>query len=471
MPSKRRRQIRLRLAGVERDVGRRIEAALLDLSIAVDGDGEPSACLVVCDEPGSDCESLVVASRRDGLRVIVARRSHEPEELSWNALKAGASDVVVENDARRLALALLERLRRWEGIDSTLRSPLVRETLIGSDPLWMQSLEQAVETALYSSAPTLLTGETGTGKELVCRLIHTLDRRRKKGDLIVLDCTTVVPALSGSEFFGHEKGAFTGAVSSRDGAFALADGGTLFLDEIGELRLELQAELLRVLQEGTYKRVGGSRWQNTAFRLICATHRDLRAMVADGSFRSDLYHRLAANRVTLPSLEDRRGDVLTLAESFLGAHLETEEPPPFDRTMRRYLDRRDYPGNVRDLQQLVARIAVRYCGEGPITIGTIPPDERPTSAVPPDGGPDPATGSDQSNDLLHVAIRQGWSLSLIKDRVRDHVLEIVYEQERTAKSRGAVRRTAERLGVSERLVQQWKARSETGGTNLARTQV
>ena len=122
----------------------------------------------------------------------------------------------------------------------------------------------------------LVTGESGTGKERVAQLIHELDPRPNKGKLVVLDCSTVVPSLSGSEFFGHEKGAFTGAAAAREGAFELANGGTLFLDEVGELTVALQAELLRVIQEGTFKRVGSNMWRKSTFRLVCATNRDVR---------------------------------------------------------------------------------------------------------------------------------------------------------------------------------------------------
>src|SRR5678816_4688946 len=142
----------------------------------------------------------------------------------------------------------------------------------------------------------LIAGESGTGKELVARLIHALDRREPKGPFVVLDCTTVSPELAGSEFFGHERGAFTTAVTAREGAFAMADGGTLFLDEVGELPLALQAELLRVIQERVYKRVGSNTWKQADFRLVCATNRDLAAEEAKGNFRLDLFHRIASSR-------------------------------------------------------------------------------------------------------------------------------------------------------------------------------
>src|SRR4029450_8247587 len=160
----------------------------------------------------------------------------------------------------------------------------------------------------FSQVSVLIVGESGTGKELIARLIHDLDQRRDKGDFVVVDCTTIVPELSGSELFGHERGAFTGAVGTREGAFALADGGTLFLDEVGELPLPLQGQLLRVVQARMYKRVGGNHWHRTEFRLVCATNRDLAREVERDAFRSDFYYRIANWPCRLPPLGERRGD-------------------------------------------------------------------------------------------------------------------------------------------------------------------
>ena len=182
-------------------------------------------------------------------------------------------------------------------------------------------MHQIVEVAHFCDSTVLITGESGTGKEQVCRLVHALDRRPDKRDLVVVDCTTIARELSGSEFFGHERGAFTGAVAARDGAFALADGGTLFLDEVGELPAPLQAELLRVIQEHTFKRVGSNTWQTTRFRLVCATNRDLLDEVARGRFRQDLYYRIAGWSRRLPPLRERPEDILPLAEHFIAATL------------------------------------------------------------------------------------------------------------------------------------------------------
>ena len=209
------------------------------------------------------------------------------------------------------------------------------------------------------------------------RQVHELDERPRKQEFVILDCSTITPELSGSEFFGHERGAFTGAVSSRDGAFALADQGTLFLDEIGELPLHLQTQLLRVIQEQTFKRVGGNTWHRTSFRLVCATNRDLWELVQKGEFRADLYFRLASFVCHLPPLRERMGDVLHLAHHFLNlACRNNETPPALDAAVEEYLLNRSYPGNIRDLRQVVTRLLCRHAGKGLITLGCIPPDER-----------------------------------------------------------------------------------------------
>src|SRR5690606_10093028 len=161
------------------------------------------------------------------------------------------------------------------------------------------------------------------GKELAARLMHTLDPVRSAAEIVVLDCTTIVPDLSGSELFGHERGAYTGAVSARDGAFAVADKGTLFLDEVGELELHIQVQLLRALLEHCYRRVGSNDWRTPVVRLSSATNRDLVAEVDDGRFRADHSHPIAAICIALPTLRERVEDILPLARHF--ARIATPE--------------------------------------------------------------------------------------------------------------------------------------------------
>jgi transcriptional regulator with GAF, ATPase, and Fis domain len=276
-------------------------------------------------------------------------------------------------------------------------------------------------------------------------MIHSLDPRPRKGELVVLDCTTIVPTLSGSEFFGHERGAFTGATAAREGAFGLANGGTLFLDEVGELPLPLQSELLRVVQEGVYKRVGANNWRTTSFRLICATNRDLFAEAAAGRFRYDLLYRLAGSILHLPSLNERREDILSLAEHFLSENADGDAPA-FEQEVASFLIGRDYPGNVRELRQLMARIAYRHVGPGPITVGDVPPDEWG------DGVAGPERGQPGFVDVVREAVARGLTLREIAAAASDVAVAVALDEEN-----GSLKRAAARLGVTPRALQMRRA--------------
>ena len=311
-------------------------------------------------------------------RILALSMSEGPlGDESWDLLRAGAADVFSWCEPAHSARQVVERLRRWQTIDELLDCGHAQEFLVGHSPPWQAVLRDAVEIARFTDAAVLITGESGTGKERVAQLIHELDPRPHKKRLVVLDCSTVIASLSGSEFFGHEKGAFTGASAPRQGAFELADGGTLFLDEVGELSVPLQAELLRVIQEGTFKRVGSNTWRKSAFRLVCATNRNLAAEQAKGTFRNDFYYRIAGCTLHLPSLRERAEDILPLFRHFFRQALPDRDPPELEEAVRDLLVKRDYPGNVRDLRSLALRIAHRYLGTGFVTVGDIPDDERP----------------------------------------------------------------------------------------------
>ncbi len=317
----------------------------------------------------------------------------------------------------------------------------------GNSRAWIAVLRQVVEVARFTDSAVLITGETGTGKELVARLIHTLDARRNQHDLVITDCTTIVPELSGSELFGHERGAFTGAVAMRDGAFSLAHGGTLFLDEVGELPLGLQAQLLRVIQEHTYKRVGSNVWRETDFRLVCATNRDLLQEAAQGHFRSDLYYRLANWTFKLPPLCERSEDVIPLARHFMSELHPNHEPPELDQPVQEYLLTRTYAGNVRDLRSLAYRIMYRHVGAGPITIGDIPTDERPSNAGEPADWQTPAL-----EQAVHCAFAGGAGLKEIRHAAEEAAIRIALTEEA-----GNLPRAARRLGVTDRALQMRRA--------------
>lgn len=360
----------------------------------------------------------------------------------WQLLQAGAADVVIWEHTTQLAERLGERIRHWQLVDELVASPSVRRILVGESPAWRRVLRQIVEVALTRST-VLILGETGTGKELVARTIHSVDASVSKGELQVLDCTTIVPELAGSELFGHEKGAFTHAVVAREGAFAKANGSTLFLDEVGELPLALQAQLLRVVQEGLYKRVGGNTWHHTQFRLVCATNRDLQALVRRGRFRADLFYRLASWTLRLPSLRERREDILPLAAHFIQQRLPFEGAGALEEPVRSLLLEREYPGNIRDLKQLVSRIADRHVGSGPITAADVPEDDRPDIE---------ASVRDWRGDGFGTAINQavtgGAGLKTIRRAAEDLAIEAALALEN-----GNLPRAARRLGVTGRALQ------------------
>ncbi|MFE3456274.1 sigma 54-interacting transcriptional regulator [Nocardiopsis aegyptia] len=409
------------------------------------GDG-----VLACASSGRDVHGLVRRMCRAG-RVLVLCVGHEeaPPDEAWGLLRQGAADVLSwTGGADDVVGAVAARLRRWRLVERLLDSPMVRNNLVGHSTAWRSVLFDLVETAAFTDNPVLVTGETGTGKELAAQLVNALDRRSGRSSLVLVDCTTITPTLAGSEFFGHEKGSFTGAVGARDGAFALADQGTLFLDEVGELPLDLQAELLRVIQEGTYKRVGGNTWHTTRFRLVCATNRDLHERIRQGTFRGDLYYRIAVSRFHLPPLRARPDDILPLAEHFLCQAMPDHRRPCFDRAVREMLLALDYPGNVRELRQLVYRIAARHAGPGTVTVGDVPPDERPAR------GPEPLECSLAAP--VRLALVRGATLAQVRDAVRDELIGQVLADEACRGRSGLLRRAAERLGVSVRTLQVWQ---------------
>ncbi|MBN2309430.1 MAG: sigma-54 factor interaction domain-containing protein, partial [Candidatus Hydrogenedentes bacterium] len=226
--------------------------------------------------------------------------------------------VALENDQRLREIASLR-----EAAEADRRSLLTRlgrktldDTIIG-DSSGLRSVMQRVELVARSDVPVLFVGETGTGKELMARAIHRRSARAA-GPVIRVNCGAIPPELIDSHLFGHERGAFTGAVEKREGWFERANGGTLFLDEIGELPLAAQVRLLRILQDGWFERIGGHHPVNVDVRLVAATHRDLAVMVSEGTFREDLWYRIAVFPILLPPLRDRRQDIPVLARHFAG---------------------------------------------------------------------------------------------------------------------------------------------------------
>jgi transcriptional regulator with GAF, ATPase, and Fis domain len=366
----------------------------------------------------------------------------------WQLLQAGANDVVTDLDGDAVD-QIAARLERWHTVDRLLSSAEVAGTLIGTSTSWQRLLRQVVEVAAFTVAPVLIVGETGTGKDLLARLIHSLDARQGKRELVTVDCTTIVPELSGSELFGHERGAYTGAVAAREGAFALAHKGTLFLDEVGELPVALQAQLLRAVQEHTYKKVGGNTWQQTDFRLVSATNSDLEAGIRNGSFRADLYYRLASWVFRPPPLRERRDDILPLARHFLGSVLSASSD--FDPAVADYIESREYSGNVRELQQLVTRMGQRHVGPGPITAGDLPAEEWPTiERAAREQWPDAAF-----EEAIRRGLASGAELRKISQAACDTAIKLTVQSEQ-----GNLQRASKRLGITDRALQLRKANGQ-----------
>jgi transcriptional regulator with GAF, ATPase, and Fis domain len=367
----------------------------------------------------------------------------EPRAM-WNVLDAGAADLLTWPTLPSSAAEVACRLQRWQTVQELIDSAPVRQSVAGQSTAWRAMLREVAEVAHFTQASVLITGETGTGKEQIARLIHQLDGRQALGEFVVLDCTTVQRDLSGSEFFGHERGAFTGASSARDGAFALAHGGTLFLDEVGELSLPLQAQLLRVVQERQYKRLGSNSWQRSEFRLVCATHKNLEAAMSDGSFRADLYYRIAGWCCATPPLRERKDDILPLARFFLAQLDPLGVGLEMDAAVREYLLTREYAGNARDLRQVVARLWHRHSGSGPLTVGDVARGERPSQ---PSGGG--RCWPDRSfEEAIRDAVERGIGLKEIGQVAGDLATQVALEQEG-----GNVQRAAARLGVTDRALQ------------------
>jgi len=283
-----------------------------------------------------------------------------PTEISASLMEYAGSTCMVAivrdmTDRDRLA-------RRNEYLHDELQAEFGHGAIVGQTPAHAKVLEQ-IEMVAKTGASVLLTGESGTGKELVASAIHQNSDRRDAA-FVRVNCPSIPAEIFESEFFGHVKGAFTGALHDRVGRFELADGGTLLLDEIGEIPLALQSKLLRVLQEGEFQRIGEARTRKVDVRIIAATNRDLLAASREGLFRQDLYYRLSVFPIELPPLRERRDDIGLLAQHFVEQSSNRLGVPPGLLTQSdiRLLERYDWPGNARELQNVIERAVILFRG-------------------------------------------------------------------------------------------------------------
>ncbi len=313
----------------------------------------------------------------DGLELLARLKAVSPEtpvvvvtghgtiETAVEAMKQGAFDFLTKpfpRDQLRLTLQRALELARLRQENRELRRAVEGrfsfQNLIGSAPP-MKRLYDALELVAPTDSTVLISGETGTGKELVARALH-YNSARRQGPFATLNCGAIPESLIEAELFGHSKGAFTGAHAERKGKFESADGGTLFLDEVGEIPLMLQPKILRVLQSGEVDRIGADRPVKVDVRIVAATNRDLEAMVAERTFRQDLYYRLAVVPVRVPPLRERREDIPLLAQHFLDRMAERAGRPTLRLPPEAFglFDRYGWPGNVRELENLIERLVV-----------------------------------------------------------------------------------------------------------------
>ena len=304
---------------------------------------------VPCDQAGESCplrQSLDAGTQQRVLHLHHTPRGEEHVDVETTPIR---------DDQGRIAY-FVETMR----VVRQASSRPAAQGLVGRSPAFIGMLEKILRVA-NSDAAVLLLGETGTGKELVAHAIHEASAR-EEGPFVAVDCAGMTETLFESELFGYEKGAFTGAMHRKQGLVEAASGGTLFLDEIGELPLSLQVKLLRLLETGTYRRVGGLDWLPADFRLITATHRDLPAMVQAETFRRDLYFRINTFPIRTPALHERAGDIPLLAESLLG-RVDRKTNRRLSADAQQWLSRQRFSGNIRELRNLIERATLLADGE------------------------------------------------------------------------------------------------------------
>jgi len=359
---------------------------------------------------GSGLDVLrMVKDMEPGTHVIV-QTGLDRAESALTALKLGAGDYLVKPVMPELLLHTVE-----QGLENARQRAQAESRLLGAErlaPGLASSLGVELQAAADSRAPVLVTGESGTGKERVAHLVHELSTRAS-APFVSFNAACVSPSLVDAELFGHEPGAFTGAQKLRRGLFEMANGGTLFLDEIGELPLDLQAKLLRVVEGQPFRRVGGEREISTDVRIVSATNRDLSSMVKDGQFRADLHHRLKLFQLRLPPLRDRADDIPVLAALFLerAARGLGRQSLDFSAAAWTCLKSYAWPGNVRELAGVVERGAVLARGKALVDIQDLPVELRSpnTTTEVPSSVPAPSPFGE---------------MRPLEDVVREHVLRV-----------------------------------------------
>jgi len=334
--------------------------------------------LVIADirMPEMDGRQLLEEINRLEHRVpVVFITAYASIEDAVEAMRAGAVDYIpkpFEEERIHLtverALGISRLISEKEALGKELEKRTLPEDIVCVSPAMRRVLNLIAKVAGQPHTTVLILGESGVGKEVVARYLHRLSPRAKKR-FVAVNCAAIPETLLEAELFGYERGAFTGAVSRKKGVFELADGGTVFLDEVGDIPLEAQAKLLRVLQEKRIQRLGGVEEIAIDVRIVAATHKDLREMVSQGRFREDLYYRLNVFPVHIPPLRERREDIIPLAEHFIRRFLGERARGPFLASgARKLLESYPFPGNVRELSNACERALILSGGEIPLTV-------------------------------------------------------------------------------------------------------
>jgi two-component system, NtrC family, nitrogen regulation response regulator NtrX len=394
------------------------------------------------DDNGLDLLRRLKARGDDGARdaeiPVVMVSGHATIEDAVASTRLGAFDFMEKPlDRNRVVVTArnaLERRRMWREVNQLRRAVDARWELLGTAPV-MQDLRRQIAKVAPTRSRVLITGPSGTGKELIARAIHR-NSAVASGPFVKVNCAAIPAELIESELFGHERGAFTGAVAKKRGLFEVADGGTIFLDEIGDMGLSAQAKVLRVLQTGEFTRVGGEKSLRTDCRVVAATNRDLEQMVHAGGFREDLYFRLNVVPIRSPDLAERTDDIPMLVEAFVRECCEENgfAYKPVDEAVLERLQRYDWPGNVRELRNVVERLVIM--SDDVIRERDLPPylgGPRPTSAILRQTGPQTAI------DLGRYA---GKSLREFREEVESEFIRL-----KLAEYEWNISRTAQALGI------------------------
>ena len=366
---------------------------------------------------------------RPNLAVIMIS-GHGNVQNAVLAIKRGAYDFLekpLDRDKVLLAISRALQTRELAAENRHLKQQIEgRYEMVGQSPALTEIRDQIARVA-PTNGRVLILGESGTGKELIARAVHKMSHRAKNS-FVKVNCAAIPEELIESELFGSDRGAFTGAVKTRDGKFLQADGGTLFLDEIGDMSLSVQAKVLRALEQGEFERVGGAKTFRVDVRVIAATNKNLHAEVEQGKFREDLYFRLNVIPLTAPPLRERREDIPALAEHFLNAYAEENGflPKALSAEARDLLLQYDWPGNIRELKNLVERLSIMVSGD------TIYPEDLPTldgMSIPRQPGSFPDLGA-------------GKTLRQVREAVERH-----YIAEALERHKGNVTRASNALGI------------------------